>query len=95
MSNDEKNKIIATFRFGVIADFVTGVKFSYGERERLIQQKISRIYTIPFCDRTQITRSTLLNWIHLYKFEKKLTSCFNLNLCVICIFSSLQKDLQQ
>jgi hypothetical protein len=33
---------VATFRFGVIADFVTGVRLGYGEKERLLNEKAER-----------------------------------------------------
>lgn len=64
----EKEKIIiATFRFGVICELVNGTKFDYGEKERLIQARCAREWTIPFSDRTSISRSTLLDWIKKYK----------------------------
>ena len=31
---------IATFRFGVISEFVTGVQLEYGDKDRLIEDKI-------------------------------------------------------
>ena len=34
MSNEQKMEI-ATFRFGIISDFVTGTELSYGEKEKL------------------------------------------------------------
>ncbi len=66
LKEDEKLKI-ATFRFGVIADFVTGIKLEYGDRERLLLGKIGREYTIPFSTRARITRSTIEKWISDYK----------------------------
>ena len=58
---------IATFRFGVIADFVNGTKFERGEKMRLIKEKAARSWNIPFSDRTHISVSTILSWIDSYK----------------------------
>lgn len=58
---------IATFRFGVISEFVTGVRLGYGERERLLKQKTERSYTIPGSSRTTISRATIMAWINEYK----------------------------
>jgi hypothetical protein len=46
---------IATFRFGVIADFVTGVRLRHGEKE------------IPGSMRTRVTRTSMLAWIAAYR----------------------------
>ena len=48
---------VATFRFGVIAEFVTGVRLKYGEKERLLAEKAVRSYEIPGSDQTRISRS--------------------------------------
>ena len=58
---------IATFRFGVIADFVTGVRLGYGEREKLMVQKVARTYEIPGSSRTTLSRSTIISWITSYR----------------------------
>ena len=34
--NDDMPMKVATFRFGTIADFVTGAKLAYGEKERIL-----------------------------------------------------------
>jgi transposase InsO family protein len=66
--NDEDRKLkIATFRFGLISEFVTGVKLVYGEKERLLKEKASRSYDIPFSDRGIISRSSIEKWILDYK----------------------------
>jgi len=65
--DEEKQKQIAAFRFGVIHDLVGNVKLEPGEQERLIREKCDRKWVIPFSDRTGITRSTLLRWVKLYK----------------------------
>ena len=67
MTEDDKKMQIATFRFGVIAEFVTGVKLSYGEKEKLIKDKTDRRYEIPFSDHSAISRSTIMSWINCYK----------------------------
>jgi putative transposase len=67
MSEVEKNLEIATFRFGIIAEFVTGVKLSYGEKEKLLQEKSSRNYNMPHSNRSVISRSTIISWVYDYK----------------------------
>jgi putative transposase len=64
--NDKKLRI-ASFRFGLISEFVTGVRLHYGEKERLLNEKAGRKYDIPFSIRDQISRSTLEKWILDYK----------------------------
>ncbi|MBF0315118.1 MAG: transposase [Oligoflexia bacterium] len=66
---DEKNMkmAIATFRFGVIAEFVTGVSLDRGEQALLLRQKCFRKYKIPYSTSTTITRSTIKKWISDYK----------------------------
>jgi putative transposase len=67
MNEDEKKLKVATFRFGLISEFVTGVRLGYGEKEKLLNEKIGRSYDIPFSDRNLISRSTLEKWICDYK----------------------------
>ncbi len=67
MDESEKKLKIATFRFGVISEFVTGVKLHYGEKERLIREKLARQYEVPFSSRNKIARSTIEKWICDYK----------------------------
>lgn len=66
LTRDERDQI-ATFRFGVISEFVTGVRLHYGERERLLREKTSRIYEIPGSSRTRLSRSVIMSWIARYK----------------------------
>jgi putative transposase len=66
MTEDEK-MTLATFRFGIIAEFVTGVKLGYGEKRRLLEEKAARTYQIPLSKRTTISRSSLSEWINDYK----------------------------
>lgn len=58
---------VATFRFGVIAEFVTGVRLAHGEKERLLLEKAIRIYEIPGSTQTRISRATMLSWIAAYR----------------------------
>ena len=67
MTEDERKTKIASFRFGLISEFVTGVRLGYGEKERLLQEKVGRRYDVPFSDRNQISRATIEKWICDYK----------------------------
>ena len=67
MSEQDRKLQIATFRFGIISEFVTGVRLHYGEKEKLIQEKIARTYDVPFASHGQVGRSTLEKWICDYK----------------------------
>jgi putative transposase len=64
---EEKRREIATFRFGVISDFVVSHELERGERERLLLEKTNRRWTIPYSRRTRLSRSTLLSWIRRYE----------------------------
>ncbi len=66
MTKDEK-MALATFRFGIIAEFVTGVRLGYGEKKKLLDEKAARTYQIPMSKRTTISRSSLTEWINDYK----------------------------
>lgn len=65
MTEDQKQQT-AVFRFGVIADLVSG-NLDPGDQERLILEKSHRKWTIPFSTKTRISRSTILRWIRLYR----------------------------
>jgi putative transposase len=67
MLKEDLAEKIATFRFGVIADFVIPGSLPYGERERLYRQKTARSYEIPGSNRTRISRPTIVGWIAAYK----------------------------
>lgn len=67
MNDDDKKLKIATFRFGLISEFVTGVRLGFGEKEKLLKEKLSRSYDIPFSPRNVISRSSLEKWIVAYK----------------------------
>ncbi len=65
MTENQKNEV-AVFRFGVICEFVTGTNFDYGEKERILQQKCARKWSIPYSGRTRLSRSTILGWVRQY-----------------------------
>jgi transposase InsO family protein len=65
--NEEQKKQAAVFRFGVIADFVTGAPMARTEKRRLLREKCARKWLIPFSDRTYIGMSTIRDWIARYQ----------------------------
>jgi transposase InsO family protein len=65
--DEEQKKQIAVFRFGVIADFVTGPRLPRPERRRLLMEKCARKWTIPFSHRTRVGKSTVGDWIARYQ----------------------------
>ena len=65
MTEDEKMEV-AVFRFGVISDFVSGVKLDRAERRRLLREKCARKWPIPFSAKTRISKSTIRRWIRLH-----------------------------
>lgn len=66
MTEDEKMQV-AVFRFGVISDFVNGTRISRAERRRLMREKSTRKWKIPFSEKTRISMGTINRWIRLYK----------------------------
>jgi transposase InsO family protein len=68
-------KEIAVFRFGVIADIV-GRKLERGEKERIIREKASCRWDIPFSTRSRISRSTILSWARAYAKARNLESLY-------------------
>jgi transposase InsO family protein len=65
--NEEQKKQVAVFRFGVIADFVTGASLERGDIQRMIEEKCARKWLIPFSYRTRIAPGTLRDWISRYE----------------------------
>lgn len=65
--DQDKRQQIAVFRFQVIGDLVGNAELSPGEQERLIREKCSRKWNMPFSSKTRLTRSTILRWMKLYK----------------------------
>ena len=75
--NDEQKMEVATFRFGVIHDFISGAHLEFGEQERLLKEKCKRRWPIPHSTRTHLARSTILRWIKRYRGSNgKLTSLY-------------------
>ena len=69
--NEEQKRQVAIFRFGVIHDFVGGVRLDRGEQQRLLREKCERRWSIPHSQKTRLTRSTVL---------RLLTSC-HISIC--------------
>ena len=65
--DEEIQKEVAIFRFGVIHDFVSGAQLDHGEQERLLREKSRRKWAIPHSQKTRITRSTILRWVKAYQ----------------------------
>jgi len=65
--DEEQKKQVAVFRFGVIADFVTGASLERGDIQRMIEEKCARKWLIPFSYRTRIAPGTLRDWIARYE----------------------------
>ena len=77
LMKEEQKRQVAIFRFGVIHDFVGGVRLERGEQQRLLREKCERKWSIPFSSRTRLTRSTVLRWIKRYReSNKKLESLY-------------------
>lgn len=65
---DEQLKLeIAKFRFGIISDFITGVRFGRGERAKLMKEKTQRQWNIPGSTRSRISAGTIVMWIGKYR----------------------------
>jgi transposase InsO family protein len=67
MQQIDRFKDIATFRFGIIADFVNGARLGYGDREKLLREKSGRGYLIPHSKKTNISRATIVSWVTRYQ----------------------------
>ena len=67
MDENGRNMEIATFRFGIISDFVVGTRLNYGEKEKLIKEKASKKYIIPYSKQSGISKSTIKKWILDYR----------------------------
>lgn len=65
--DEEKKKQTGLFRYSVISDFVNVKNLDWGEQERLLKEKCSRKWDIPYSEKTGISRSTILNWIKAWK----------------------------
>ncbi len=65
MTEDEKIQV-AVFRFSVISDFIHAPFMTRQEKSRLMQDKCSRKWQIPFSEKTRISRATIRRWLRLY-----------------------------
>jgi transposase InsO family protein len=65
MTEDEKMQV-AVFRFSVISDFVNAKAMSRPEKRRLLREKCTRKWQIPFSEKTRISKDTIRQWIRLY-----------------------------
>lgn len=64
--NEEHRERIALFRYGAIAELVNG-PLAPGEKEKLLTRLSEKQWTVPGTDRTQIGRSTLRDWMAIYR----------------------------
>lgn len=106
MSEDSK-KEIAVFRFGVIHDLLGQRKLKKGEKERIIKEKTEQEWNIPYSGRSYICRSTILNWVKIYKNSgEKLESLYpkersdkgisrNIDEELIVSLANLKKELDE
>jgi transposase len=65
--DEQQQKQIAVFRFGVISDFISRPNLERGEQERLLREKSERAWQIPFSERSRISRSTIASWVRRYR----------------------------
>jgi transposase InsO family protein len=92
----ENKKRIAEFRFGVIADLIGHRKLNWGEHGRLLKEKASQHWEIPFSSRTTISSATILGWIRRYKRSgRKLSSLYPAQRCDKGSFRSLDSETVQ
>ena len=74
---EEKKKLIALFRFGVIAGLIGYAKLDQGKREARIKELAQQEWEIPCSGRSSISRSTIRDWLRRYEHSgKKLESLF-------------------
>jgi transposase len=66
MIEDEKMQV-AVFRFSVISDFIHSPSMSRQEKSKLLQEKCSRKWQIPFSEKTRISKNSIRRWIRVYK----------------------------
>jgi hypothetical protein len=66
MTEDEKMQV-AVFPISVISDFIHSPSMSHQEKSRLLQQKCSGKWQIPFSEKTRIRKGTIRRWIRLIR----------------------------
>ena len=65
--DEQQQKDVAVFRFGVISDFVTRTRMERGEKERLLEEKCSKVWDIPHSGRSRLAKSTILDWVRAHR----------------------------
>jgi len=65
--DEQQQREVAVFRFGVISDIVSRTHMDRGEQEQLLEEKCQREWRIAHSNRTRLARSTILGWIRAYK----------------------------
>jgi putative transposase len=65
--DENQQREVAIFRFGVISDMVSRTHMDRGEQEKLLEEKCQRKWKIAHSNRTRLGRSTLLGWIRAYR----------------------------
>lgn len=63
---DDQKKEVALFRYGVISDIVTAATLTRMERSRLIRDKSSLKWVIPYSHKTRISMNSIRRWIRSY-----------------------------
>jgi transposase InsO family protein len=64
----EKKEKIAVFRFGVIFPLVEkDLHEFWGEKEKILQELVSKEWEIPLSNRSYISKATILNWVRRYE----------------------------
>jgi len=66
MTEDEKMEV-AVFRYSVISDFVNGMDMSRDEKSRLKGDKCERKWSIPFSQKSRISKEAINHWIRKYE----------------------------
>ncbi len=66
--DSEKKEKIAIFRFGVIFPLVEcNTHEHWGEKESILKELVNTEWSIPYSNRTFISRATILNWASRYE----------------------------
>jgi transposase InsO family protein len=66
----KRNEDIATFRFGIIHEFVNGTNLAPDEKRRILLEKCERKWVIPHSNRTRISENTVYKWIRRYRASR-------------------------
>lgn len=65
--DEQQQREIAVFRFGVISDFVNCNHLSHAKRARLLREKCEKEWQIPHSARSRLSASTIREWIRVYQ----------------------------